>query len=92
MRQTADESGSDRVTNQEHDDRDRRCHSLGLDRLSRSDGYDQIDLQPDEFGREPRNSFRFVVSVAVFEDEVLALDVSEVAETRDETVQRQLGI
>jgi hypothetical protein len=90
MRQTAHKPGFDGVPHEQHDDRDRRGRGLGSDRLGGSGCRDHIDLQPGEFGREFWNPFRFVVGVPVFDDEVLALDVSEFAETVDEAIHRRL--
>jgi hypothetical protein len=84
MRQIGHESGSDVITNTQHDDWDRRCRSLGGDRLLGSHRHDHIDLQPDEFARESWNLLRPVAGVSVFDHEVPALDISEVAESPEE--------
>jgi hypothetical protein len=79
-REARDEPAPNRIGNGEHDDRDRRGGVLGRhDREGRRCG-DDIDLQPDQLGREVGQAVRPALRESRLDDDVLALDPPELTQ------------
>jgi hypothetical protein len=79
--QLRDEPGAHWIAAERHDDRDRPRRLLGgSHRLGRR-GDDHVDVEAHELGGETGESVGVAVRVSGLEDDVLALEVAEVAQT-----------
>ena len=77
--ETGDEAGADRVGRESHDDRDFvGCLHRGADRGFPAD-HQHVDRQTRELSRESGKTIEASFGAALFELEVAALDISEVA-------------
>src|SRR5262249_7461182 len=75
-----DEPGTDRITERQHDDRDRACRTLG--RLSGRGGRDDDDvrLESQAFGSQGGKSLALAIGGEVVDRNRLALDVTQVVQ------------
>jgi len=78
MRQTGDDH--QRFAHCRHDDGCRRRGFLRRQDRWRSSGYDHIDVQSKQISGEFRKALTAAFGGAILNDEVLSLDVSEVAQ------------
>src|SRR5215470_16217586 len=87
MRQTRDEAGGQRIAARCHNDRNLAGCLLGCDRCRRSSRDDHVNLEPEQFFREARESLWPTVSRAILHDDVLSLRISELLEPLPECLQ-----
>jgi len=85
LRQARDIASGNRVEVHCNDhDRDSGGRLLGsLQHRLRSRSHDDVHIQAYELGREGRKSSHIALGALEFDDEILALDVSEFAQTLD---------
>src|SRR4029453_14975749 len=62
-----------------HHDGDRVRDVLGYQCRRRTSGHDDVNLEPNQLGREVREPFRAAVGRAVLDHDVLPLDVPELS-------------
>ena len=74
-----------------HDDRDRLRRSFGGKGTGRTRCHDDVDLEPDQLGRNLREAIFVPLRPAVLDGDALALDVAEVAESLAERLE-DLGL
>jgi len=55
-------------------------------------GHNQVDVEPDQLGRQVAETFLASLGIAVLNDEVLALDIAEVVQTLPESLQTRIGV
>ena len=80
-RKTCDEPAADRIGILRHDNRNRRScflHTTGYRRTTRDD---EVDFETHELGGKLAAALDFSFCRAPFDDDVLTLNVSELAET-----------
>jgi hypothetical protein len=82
--QAGDEAGCDRVTDASEDDRDRRGGILRGQRRCRGDGRDHINLAADEIRGQSGQPIVIALRPAVFDRDVLALDVAGFVQSLEE--------
>jgi len=76
-----------RIAHRRHDDGNRSRRVLGGGGRRRATGNDHIDLETHERGGELRESLRVTIGGPVFEKEVLALDVAQLAQASAQGVE-----
>ncbi len=77
--ETGHESVADRVAHHWHNDGDRGGHLLGRARRRRIRGDDEIELETNQFARQPRGPLDPPVCGSVLNGDVLALDIAFLA-------------
>src|SRR5262249_20843157 len=76
-----------RLTDRRHDHRNRPGRTLGGDRGRRSSDYDEVDPEPNQFGRQLREPFGAAIGGAIFDDIVFSLHVTKLAQALAEGVE-----
>ena len=79
-RQTRDQAGADRVPRRREDDRDDRCRLLCRDDCRGSRRDNDIDLEPDELGRDLGEALAASLRPAILDRDGAALDPAEFAQ------------
>ena len=79
MGEALDQPDFDRLSNRGHDDGDRAGRLLRGERTRRRGRDKNVDLETDQLGRERRKSLGSALRVADLQDDVAALDVTEVS-------------
>jgi hypothetical protein len=83
--ETRDEASPHWVCDVDNDDRDALGRLLGREsRRVASGGHDEVDLEPYELGREPRQAIELGLGRAPLDYEILSLYVSEFAQALTE--------
>ena len=92
MREARDEPEPNSIdTTGNHDDGDRLGGLLGCHRCWCRDRYDDVCLEPDQFGREVGQPLVPTLRKSIVDDEVLSPDVAEIAERVLEGVRIERG-
>ena len=91
-RQAGDEPLPHRIRGARHHDRDRARGVLGSAGRGGASCHNHVHLEPDQLGRQVGEPLVLPLRIAVLNDEVLALDIAEVAQTLPEGLQRWIGI
>src|SRR5262249_22989404 len=89
--EAGDESVPNRITSARHHNRDRVRGMLGSADSGSAHSHNHIHLEPDQLGREVGEPLLTPLRRAVLNDEVLALDIPEVAQFLPEGLQVGLG-
>ena len=85
-REGRDQPGPHRVANRNHDDRDRRRCLLGREAGGGAVGRDDIDRAVDDLRRSFGEPFGHPVAIGVVECDVLAFEVTEIAQLMTEGI------
>jgi hypothetical protein len=91
-RQAGDESCPNRISGACHHDRERARGVLGCTGRCGSYGHKHVDVEPDQLGRQVGEPFILSLCPTVLDDEVLALDIAEVAQPLPEGIDRGITI
>src|SRR4029077_18713127 len=91
MGEALDQPDLDRLSNSGHDDGDRAGRLLGGERTRCRGGDENVDLESDQLGRERLKSLGSALRVTDLQDDVAALDVTELAETLKERSESDVG-
>src|SRR6266567_5507907 len=86
-----DEPGGQGIACAHHDNGDGRRCSLGSERRWRALGHDDVDFEPDELGRKRRPPLASPLGPSKLEGDVLALRVTEVAQSFSQWLPGQVG-
>src|SRR5207249_8734994 len=79
--QAAHKPGSDRIAREEHHNGNRRCRRLESDHFLSPNGDDEIELRPDEVNRQPRKLLGLPIGEPIFDDQILAFDVTKLSKS-----------
>src|SRR5262249_34051291 len=76
-----------RLTDRRHDHRNRPRRIFGGDRGRRSSNYNEVDPEPNQFGRQLREPFGAAIDGAIFDDIVFSFHVTKLAQALAEGVE-----
>src|SRR5712691_5174835 len=91
MPQAGDQPGRNRINAHQHHDRDRARGVLGGEGRAGSPWHHHVDLELDQLSRQLAETCFTALCPALLKDDVLALDVAQVAQTLAESLQRWHG-
>jgi hypothetical protein len=92
VRQAGDEPLRNRIRGAPHHDRERARGVLGSADRGDAPCDNHVHLEPDQLGRQVAEPLETPLRIAVLNDEVLALDITEVAQTLPKGLQSRIGI
>jgi hypothetical protein len=81
MRQAINESVSDRIAIESHDNRNRLSRLFCGACWRRSSGDNQVNFQIDEFGSEGGESIEFLLCIAILDNNVFSFRIANLAQT-----------
>ena len=87
-REARDEPGANRIANGNHDDGDRLGGVLGCRHSLRPKRYDEVHLEPDQFGRQVGQPAEPTLRISIFDNNIVALNPPELAQTLPERVEQ----
>ena len=91
LRQAGDEPLPHRISGGGHHDRDRACGVLGRPDRGGSLCHNHVHLELGQLGRQVAEPFLAPLRITVLNDDVLALDVAELAQPLPERYKRWIG-
>ncbi|HEY1362064.1 MAG TPA: hypothetical protein VGF60_07445 [Xanthobacteraceae bacterium] len=87
-REARDEPGANRIANGNHDDGDRLGGVPGCRHSLRPLRYDEVHLEPDQFGRQVGQLVDPTLRISIVDDNILALNPPELAQPLPERVEQ----